>query len=265
MKMTKESIKAKDMLNSEIINNERKQSDIEKLQDIIKKKDEEILRNNGDAQKEQEMKKIKDELNRAKDMFLEYEHTIANITKEKDEELKKLKIAKKKVEEDYRNAVKEKQLLKDTERILLNTFDTLKKFYDEKDGNEHNNSERNNRNSNPEGADTEQDSGSKFTCDKCRFETRDEGILKNHAETHIKSTRRTRIYTKEEQRVNGFCLYWNRGFCHNEELCAFLHEESPYCYYQERCNKQERCRFFHEAFLEQAHSPIRIIKDKTEI
>ena len=52
MKMTKESIKAKDMLNSEIINNERKQSDIEKLQDTIKKKDEEILRNNGDAQKE---------------------------------------------------------------------------------------------------------------------------------------------------------------------------------------------------------------------
>ena len=116
------------------------------------------------------MKKIKDELNRAKDMFLEYEHTIANITKEKDEELKKLKIAKKKVEEDYRNAVKEKQLLKDTERILLNTFDTLKKFYDEKDSNDHNNSERNNRNSNPEGADTEQDSGSKFACDECRFE-----------------------------------------------------------------------------------------------
>ena len=67
-------------------------------------------------------------------MFLEDEHKIANLTKVKDEELKAVKIAKKKVLEDYRNAMKETQLLKDTEGILLNTFDTLKKYYDAKDG-----------------------------------------------------------------------------------------------------------------------------------
>ena len=56
-------------------------------------------------------------------MFLEYEHKIVNITNTKDEELKKVKVEKKKIEEEFRSALKEKHLLKDTERILLNTFD----------------------------------------------------------------------------------------------------------------------------------------------
>ena len=51
--------------------------------------------------------------------------------------MKKLKVEKKKVEEEYRSAIKEKQLLKDTERILLNTFDTLKQYYDTKEKDDH--------------------------------------------------------------------------------------------------------------------------------
>ena len=126
------------MINSEIIKNEKKQKEIERLEDVVKSKDDELTAKkaednliNGNS----EVKELTDELNRARDMFLEYEHRIKNITIEKDEELRKVKTEKKKTEEDYRNAVQEKQLLKETERILLNTFDTLKQYYDAKESN----------------------------------------------------------------------------------------------------------------------------------
>ena len=70
------------------------------------------------------------------------------------------------------------------------------------------------------------------------------------------SQRRPRYFSREERKVNGFCLYWNKGSCHYEEFCRFLHEESPLCYFQEKCRRIESCRYFHEAssFLGQRSS-----------
>ena len=124
------------MINSEIIKNENKQKENERLEDVVKSKDDELTAKKAEdnlIDVNSEVKELTDELNRARDMFLEYEHRIKNITIEKDEELRKVKTEKKKTEEDYRNAVQEKQLLKETERILLNTFDTLKQYYDAKE------------------------------------------------------------------------------------------------------------------------------------
>ena len=169
------------MTNAEIIKNLRKQDDIERLQTTIKEKDDEILafktnfteNNNSD-----EIKQLKDELGRAKDMFLEYENTIQNLTKQKDEELKKVKIQKKKVEEEYRSAIKEKQLLKDTERILLNTFDTLKQYYDTKEKNDDTAHQR--KSDNDIQGEKAKDKETKVRCNDCDYETSNRGSLRNH-------------------------------------------------------------------------------------
>ena len=54
------------------------------------------------------------------------------MKKENKDEVAKLKTGKMKVEEELRSAILEKNLLRDSERILLNTFDTLKMHYDTK-------------------------------------------------------------------------------------------------------------------------------------
>ena len=70
------------MINSEIIKNEKKQKEIERLEDVVKIKDDELTAKkaqdnltNGNS----EVKELKDELNRARDMFLEYEHKIKKL------------------------------------------------------------------------------------------------------------------------------------------------------------------------------------------
>ena len=262
---------ANDRLNTEIIKNERKQHDIASLEAIIKQKEEELLKKNNDEPMEV-IQQLKDELNRAKDMFLEYEHKIANITKEKDEELKTVKIAKKKVEEDYRNVIKEKQLLKDTERILLNTFDTLKKYYDAKD-----NSANQNSSDNSETDNTANEPRRIIKCQRCNYETEDEDLFRDHSNSHTNneesgtdgteqntnndrdiredgSTTRRRLPSNDEKRNNGFCMYWNRGYCQHDDLCLFLHEEAPHCHFQEHCRRPQSCRFFHESFLDQGNN-----------
>ena len=116
-------------------------------------------------------------------MFLEYEHKITNITKAKDEELRNVKVSKKKIEEDYRNAIKEKQLLKDTERILLNTFDTLKQYYDSKESEDPTDSRRNNRNVTNDSERTQRRPGKTYECNKCRFTANNEASLRTHIDT----------------------------------------------------------------------------------
>ena len=76
---------ARDLTNSEILKNEHTYNEIKRLEEIIKNKEEEILLSNrkDDSNKDEEVKLLKEEVNRAKDMFLEYEHTITNITKKK--------------------------------------------------------------------------------------------------------------------------------------------------------------------------------------
>ena len=53
-----------------------------------------------------------------------------NISKENKEKVQKITMEKVKVEDELRSAVLEKNLLRDSERILLNTFDTLKMHYE---------------------------------------------------------------------------------------------------------------------------------------
>ena len=53
-------------------------------------------------------------------------HNPALLSKEKDIEISKGMVEKIRLEEDLRIATMEKKRLADSERILLNTFDTLK-------------------------------------------------------------------------------------------------------------------------------------------
>ena len=54
----------------------------------------------------------------------------------------------------------------------------------------------------------------------------------------------------EARKKNGFCIFWNRGYCHNFETCKFSHEESPACYFQAMCRrKRTGCIYFHEDMM----------------
>ena len=210
-------------------------------------------------------------------MFLEYEHRIKTITNEKDEELKNLKIEKKKTEEDYRSAIKEKHLLKDTERILLNTFDTLKQYYDAKERKAEAETRPNKRNSRHEGEKSTNETNFKFF--ECKFETnKKESLMKHVVDDHdsarnrkcpegqqqnksrqseTSKTTRTKYYTRDERMNNGYCVHWNNGHCGFGDFCRYLHVESPYCYFQDTCQRRDTCRYFHESqrFLAQRSSP----------
>ena len=74
-----------------------------------------------------------------------------------------------------------------------------------------------------------------FECDKCQFDT----IIEVNFDAHMKR------HQKENARnSNKICIYWNNGFCHNGEECAYIHEEIPECKFQDRC-KNNRCSYFH--------------------
>ena len=92
---------SKEMMNREIVKSEKNQSEIEQLKAINKRKDEEIAvlksKDNSNDNNQEIINVLRDEISRAKDMFLEYEHKIANITKHKDEELKKVNVEKKRL------------------------------------------------------------------------------------------------------------------------------------------------------------------------
>ena len=87
-----------------------------------------------------------------------------------------------KVEEELRSAILEKNLLRDSERILLNTFDTLKMHYDAKKNN------INASESREEATDKNTNSSSKkeeFKCNKCVFKTNRVATLRDHTKnTH---------------------------------------------------------------------------------
>ena len=55
---------------------------------------------------------------------------------------------------------------------------------------------------------------------------------------------------------NNFCVHWNRGRCmYTDEDCLYAHKESPHCFYQDRCDKKNICRFFHaDNFLGQSRN-----------
>ena len=99
----------------------------------------------------------------------EYKSEINRLTKDRTAEVNQVKVEKLKLEEDLRNATMEKKRLADTERILLNTFDTLKKYYDTKEkvkSNPVDDNPRLNRNL--------------IKCDQCNYETDKEDELNKH-------------------------------------------------------------------------------------
>ena len=247
------------------------------MEDIVKSKDDNLINGNS------EVKELTDELNRARDMFLEYEHRIKNLTIEKDEELRKVKIEKKKTEEDYRTAVKEKQLLKETERILLNTFDTLKQYYVAKESDTAQKTRT--KNTNNRGASERNKDKTYFTCIECTYETNKKDNLMKHIvndhetkghrkpakEQHHRRSRHGETsgnkeqqnnkqqYTTEERRNNGCCVHWNNGQCGFNDSCRYLHVESPYCFFQDNCSRKHSYRYFHAGhyFLPPRSSPWR--------
>ena len=72
-----------------------------------------------------------------------------------------------------------------------------------------------------------------------------------------KNLSRRQIFTRVERSDNGFCVHWNNGSCEFGEFCRYIHEDSPFCYFQEKCNRKGSCRFFHaeQSFLAQRSAP----------
>ena len=61
-----------------------------------------------------------------------------------------------------------------------------------------------------------------------------------------------KVYNYQERKANGFCRSWNRGHCHFDQNCKFLHEDAPECYYGDRCSRKTVCRYFHADLFHQA-------------
>ena len=82
----------------------------------------------------------------------------------------------------------------------------------------------------------------KHSCNQCDYTA----VNKNELTNHIKRSH-SNLKNHNTSRTK-FCHFWNnKGFCRNEKTCTFLHEESPYCVSQNRCQKY-RCEYFHEDF-----------------
>ena len=97
-----------------------------------------------------------------------------------------MKIQKLKLEEDLRNATKEKKRLADSERILLNTFDTLKKYYD------------------GIGNDKNPEELLLYKCKDCAYEANTEEALKTHTRNmHMDRDARDNQPRNEERRNGG--------------------------------------------------------------
>ena len=104
------------------------------------------------------------------------------------------------------------------------------------------------------------DYDSVYLCSVCEKEFLSKDKLKAHVYSQHKqktspemddptgyknSSRRPTIYSKEERARNGFCPFWNEGFCRFEDLCKNVHEEIPACYFGSNCRRQS-CRFYHD-------------------
>ena len=89
----------------------------------------------------------------------------------------------------------------------------------------------------------------KFSCDSCRYESIIENNLLEHQKN--KHDNKARLINKEKvakpskfDKNGKLCVFWNHGFCRHEDLCKFVHEEIPACFYQENC-RREKCSFYH--------------------
>ena len=268
----KEMVIIKDSLGKVIVANEIKRKEIEKLKLSLDKKDEELKKKkdkqaqNDNAKHQDDINTLSQKLAETRDLCVEYKNKLENLKKDNQEEVAKITTEKMKVEEELRSAVLEKNLLRDSERILLNTFDTLRMHYDARKGKE--DEVRSGQNEET------------FNCDKCNFKTNIKDQLQSHVvnihEVHtlekckecdyktpfivnlkmhmdeVHSQPRpanmgeTGGYNQKENNGKKYCRYWNRGYCQHDNGCVFLHEDAPECYYGDRCSNKWNCSFFHE-------------------
>ena len=142
-----ELVKLKEKMNREIIENMNKSKLIEELKDKL---------NNADSGRteSEEIKKIKE---KALELKATNELKINKLKEKHSVEINELQIKKIRVEEELSSVVKENQKLKESERILLETFDTLKKYYEKSENLE-------------------------FNCRKCRFSCKTKEELDKHKE-----------------------------------------------------------------------------------
>ena len=148
----------------------------------------------------------------------------------------------------------------------MNTFDTLKKYYDGID------------------KPVEPEEVMRFECKQWEYEADTDGRLKTHIvnEHDVGNRGNSDNGRRNDERNNGrsyqrnnderrnhdnrheqnlrkkFCIYWNRGHCSHRAQSRFVYEESAECYFKDRCNKKEVCSYFHadmfrrnEYFLDQ--------------
>ena len=63
--------------------------------------------------------------------------------------------------------------------------------------------------------------------------------------------RNARLFIRREKQDNGYCRFWNNGYCRMGDICRYLHEESPECYNQDQCRDNKCVYFHHQPFLAQ--------------
>ena len=143
--VNEELVKLKEKINKEIIENLNKSKLIEELK-------EKMNHTNSGQTESEEIRRIKE---KAMEFKATNELKIKKMKEKHLEDMNEVQIKKIRVEEELRSAIKEKQKLKESERILLETFDTLKAYYGKSNDQE-------------------------INCDKCRYTCRSKEELSIH-------------------------------------------------------------------------------------
>ena len=84
-----------------------------------------------------------------------------------------------------------------------------------------------------------------FSCDECEYNS----IIENNVIEHKKNKHQAfrtqnvpfRTGSEEKKRL---CIFWNHGYCRNNDQCRFVHEEIKACHFQNKCRKFQ-CPFYH--------------------
>ena len=119
-----ELTKLKEKVNQGIIENENHRKLIDELIEKVRAKD---VPTDNNTQESEEMRKLKE---KAKEFRAMSDLMISKLKEKYLEEINDVKIKKLRVEGELNSVVKERHRLKESERILVETFATLKTFYE---------------------------------------------------------------------------------------------------------------------------------------
>ena len=182
----------KEKMNEEIIANEHNKNIINGLKEEVKKLKESNPNSSHLNDHTEELKKLKEMMEKAKELKNTSDLKIKKLKELHLEEINEVKIQNLKLQGELSNVVKESQRLKESERILVQTFDTLKVYY-EKPQNIVECSQCGISCANEsELRKHKQDNHTQvFACISCSFVSESRGDLETHALPHIPSTERT--------------------------------------------------------------------------